>query len=119
MPLLAPVIMAILFFKSIISVYFIYLFEGVSMINRSHKTTQMDALYLDIGNTSLKLAVPEEDGWKVLWHQRFENDFIAFTDLLKESSVKGTGIIYTSSVRKDITRKIEEAVPGLNIQVLS
>ena len=79
----------------------------------------MNALYLDIGNTSLKLAVPEEDGWKVLWHQRFENDFIAFTDLLKESSVKGTGIIYTSSVRKDITRKIEEAVPGLNIQVLS
>jgi len=111
--------MAILFFKSIISVYFIYLFEGVSMINRSHKTTQMNALYLDIGNTSLKLAVPEEDGWKVLWHQRFENDFVSFIDLLNESSDSEKNVVYTSSVRKDITRKVEEAVPGLHIQVLS
>jgi len=79
----------------------------------------MDALYLDIGNTSLKLAVPEEDGWKVLWHQRFENDIETFSELLKKSFDSGTGVVYTSSVRKDITRKVEEATPGLNIQVLT
>jgi len=79
----------------------------------------MNALYLDIGNTSLKLAVPDKTGWTVLWHQRFEYDFPMFIALLEKHAGDGTVVIYTSSVRKDIIQKIVQAVPDLNILVLT
>jgi len=79
----------------------------------------MNALYLDIGNTSLKLAKSVRKEWEVLWHKPLENDFESFRALLMKSASNGRGIVYTSSVRKDIARRIEQETSGINIQILS
>lgn len=79
----------------------------------------MNALYLDIGNTSLKLASQGEAGWEVLWHEPLGVNLGSFVDLINRHAEDGMNVIYTSSVRKDITRKIREAAPDINFQVLS
>lgn len=79
----------------------------------------MDALYLDIGNTTLKLASPDKRGWNILWSQRLGVNFESFITLLNEHKEKGGGVIYMSSVRKDITLKIKTAASDIDIQVLS
>jgi type III pantothenate kinase len=79
----------------------------------------MNALYLDIGNTSLKLASPGEAGWEVLWHEPFGVNFESFVALINRHAEGGMSVIHISSVRKDITRKIREAAPGIDFQVLS
>jgi type III pantothenate kinase len=79
----------------------------------------MKAYYLDIGNTSLKLAEPTEHGWNVLLHQRHAKHFDKFPAMLREGEAEGFGTIYLSSVRKDITKKVKDAVPTLAIHELS
>jgi type III pantothenate kinase len=79
----------------------------------------MKAYYLDIGNTSLRLAVPTENSWIVLWHQRHGDSFDKFLAMLSERSGDESYMIYVSSVRKDITRKLQESAPEVIIRELS
>lgn len=79
----------------------------------------MNALYLDIGNTSLKLASLSDAGWEVLWHERFGVNLESFVKMLQRYAENEASVVYTSSVRKDITQKIIEAAPDINFQLLS
>lgn len=79
----------------------------------------MKAFYLDIGNTSLRMAEIIENGWDVIWHQRYGDELESFLGLLKERTGVEPHIIYVSSVRKDIIRKLQVAAPDLVLQVLS
>jgi type III pantothenate kinase len=77
----------------------------------------MNALYLDIGNTSLKLGKPGKGGWKVQWHQHIDTDFEQFIRTLTDNAAGG--MVYISSVRKDITQKVLNAAPDLHTELLT
>jgi|GEM_PF-473693 len=79
----------------------------------------MKAYYLDIGNTSLKLAFPAESGWEVLWHQRYDGNLDDFLAFMNDKAAEDSYHIYISSVRKDITQKLRDGASNLTIKVLS
>lgn len=53
------------------------------------------------------------------WHKHFEKNVDSFAKLLRELTDENKKIMYISSVRKDITRRVMEAAPGMNFQILS
>ncbi len=79
----------------------------------------MKAYYLDIGNTSLKLATPAENRWKVLLHQRYNDNIDSFLTFVRQKTGGESNIMYVSSVRKDITKKLRAEAPDLNVEILS
>lgn len=76
----------------------------------------MSPLYLDIGNSFLKLAKPNGNDWKIL----FDGELNRFDELCAfiGSSTNSERIIL-SSVRKDVTEKLRTKLSGLTIYEFS
>lgn len=81
---------------------------------RSNESNEMNELYLDIGNSFLKLATPRGNTWKLLYDGR-----IGTMDLLiKEINLhQSLAKLYVSSVRKDLFNVLKSSLPDLSIRL--
>lgn len=73
----------------------------------------MNTLYLDIGNSFLKLAEQTESEWKILFDGQL-NRISELAEFLK--SHKTSHKIILSSVRKDVAKALSEHLPEYDIQ---
>lgn len=73
----------------------------------------MSKIYIDIGNSYIKAAKKNELSWQVLHNVRNESWELVTEELSKESSVDE---IMISSVRKDVTRKLVDHLPGVEFR---
>lgn len=73
----------------------------------------MKPLYLDIGNTFLKMARRENSGWQTVFEGELER-----LDELRDAieTVSKSKKIFVSSVRKDITKWLNKSFPNLLIR---
>ncbi|MDX1641133.1 MAG: type III pantothenate kinase [Balneolaceae bacterium] len=73
----------------------------------------MTELYLDIGNSFMKMASQDSSGWKILFdgeHERLD-ELSEVIDSASESPE-----IFISSVRKDITKRLVQSLPDSKIR---
>lgn len=75
----------------------------------------MSKLYLDIGNSFMKLAQKAEVGWNIFHH--FQNESV---EKLGEIIMQMDGIetLVVSSVRRDILARLENSVPVEKLKVI-
>lgn len=73
----------------------------------------MQLLYLDIGNSFLKMAMRKKPGWQIV----FDGELHRFDELCKTiTSIKGTKKLLVSSVRKDIITRLNKSLQELTVQ---
>lgn len=74
----------------------------------------MKELYLDIGNSFLKMATRKNSGWKKVFdgeHKRLEELCSIIKSYGESSKVR------ISSVRKDVTQRLVQSLPDINVRV--
>lgn len=72
----------------------------------------MKELYLDIGNSFLKMATRKNSEWQIV----FDGELERFDELCNSiESVDENKKILVSSVRRDITRRLNESLPDVEI----
>ncbi len=74
----------------------------------------MKSIYLDIGNSSLKIASEEEGNWKILLKHPLDDPKTAISKIKKETEAR----LVISSVRKDILNRILSKIDQELVTVL-
>lgn len=76
----------------------------------------MSKIYIDIGNSYIKAAKKNELSWQVLHNVRNESWELVTESLADDSSIEE---ILVSSVRKDVTARLAQHLPGVEFRLLS